>query len=68
MFKGFMYRNPGYMGYANMQEWPIAVENVINRYPNTRIAVPGHGEAGGPEIMAYTLKVLRDWEERNRGE
>ena len=49
MFKGLMYQNPGYMGYANMEAWPVSVEKVIDTFPDTRVAIPGAWKHGGPK-------------------
>lgn len=31
MIKGLEFDNPGFTGYANMTEWPVSVEKVMNR-------------------------------------
>jgi metallo-beta-lactamase class B len=65
MLKGLMYKNPGYMGYANMAEWPKSVKKVINKYPECKIVVPGHGDFGDKEILFHTLNILEDWNSKN---
>jgi len=43
---------------ANLAEWLRSVQAVIDRYPEMRIVVPGHGEPGGPELLKHTLEIL----------
>ncbi len=68
MIKGLRFKQPGFMGYANMKEWPISVNNVINRYPECKIVVPGHGEIGGFELLSHTLDILNDWNEKHKNQ
>ena len=58
MIKGMMYESPGYTAFANMDEWPLSVENVIKKFPDCKIVVPGHGDFGGTEILDHTLEIL----------
>ena len=32
MMKGLEYNNPDFIGYANMTEWPVSIEKVMNRF------------------------------------
>jgi len=61
MIKGMAFTNPGFTGYANMNEWPISVEKVMNRFPDCRIVIPGHGIEGGKELLTHMIMVLNDW-------
>ena len=65
MFKGLMYNSPGLTKYANMKAWPKSVENVIARFPDCKIVVPGHGDYGGPEVLTHTLELVNDWNIKN---
>lgn len=44
---------------ADLDGWPRAVAALQKRYPDVRIVVPGHGEPGGPELLAHTRELLR---------
>ena len=66
MIKGIMYKSPGLMDYANMEEWPGAVQKVMARFPECSYVVPGHGDYGGEELLSHTLKVLHEWQEKNK--
>ena len=61
MIKGLEFNNPGFIGYANMTEWPVSVEKVMNKFQDCRIVVPGHGKEGGKELLPHMIKVLNDW-------
>ena len=44
---------------ADLGGWPAAVAALQRRYPDARIVVPGHGEPGGPELLAHTRELLQ---------
>lgn len=44
---------------ADLDGWPRAIATLQERYPDVRIVVPGHGEPGGPELLAHTRELLR---------
>jgi len=44
-----------------MEEWPISVQKVIERYPDARIVVPGHGEVGEESLLTHTVEILNNW-------
>lgn len=44
---------------ANAQEWPNTVTKVKNEFGNrVETVVPGHGDAGGIELLDYTIKLF----------
>lgn len=47
----------GYTGEADIQSWPGSVENVLSRYPEIKMVVPGHGKAGGFALLTHTKKL-----------
>jgi len=48
----------GFLGDANVAEWPTTIMNVKATFPNADIVVPGHGPAGGQELLDYTAKLF----------
>lgn len=52
--KSLKNKTLGYTGDANISEWPISMQKVINRYPNVKIVVPGHGEIGDASLLTHT--------------
>ena len=65
MIKGLEFNNPGYIKYANMIEWPVSVEKVMNRFQDCKIVVPGHGKEGGIELLTHMIKILNDWNNKH---
>lgn len=65
MFKGKMYNSPGLLKFANIDEWPIAVDNTIERFPDCEIVVPGHGDYGDTELLTHMSNVLKNWKEKS---
>jgi glyoxylase-like metal-dependent hydrolase (beta-lactamase superfamily II) len=43
---------------ADLASWPRAIAALQERYPDVRVVVPGHGEPGGPELLAHTRALL----------
>ncbi|MCL1097858.1 subclass B1 metallo-beta-lactamase [Shewanella gelidii] len=42
---------------ASVQAWPDSIQNVIQKYPNIEVVVPGHGKAGDIELLRHTEKL-----------
>lgn len=49
----------GNTAHANRTEWPVAIERARKRYAEAEVVVPGHGAAGGPDLLRHTLALLR---------
>lgn len=48
----------GYSGDGNLDEWAKAITNLEKRFPDTDLAVPGHGEPGDYRLLAHTRKLV----------
>lgn len=48
----------GYLGDANVKEWSKTVQKVKQKYPNSKIVIPGHGKWGETELFDYTIKLF----------
>jgi metallo-beta-lactamase class B len=44
---------------ADLISWPVAIDRVRQRFPETPHVVPGHQAWGGPELLDHTLQLLR---------
>jgi len=42
---------------ASIKQWPTSIERVINKYPNIKMVVPGHGQIGDIETLRHTAKL-----------
>ncbi|MCP4151679.1 MAG: MBL fold metallo-hydrolase [bacterium] len=49
----------GFIGDANMKQWPTAVEKVIKKFNDCKIIIPGHGKWGGKDIFQHTLTLIK---------
>lgn len=53
----------GYLGDANVKEWPNSIRNVMSRCPDAKFVIPGHqGWQGNP--LEHTLKLLQEHNSR----
>ena len=43
---------------ADIPAWPSSVQRVIAQFPNAAIVVPGHGKAGGKELLQHTIDIV----------
>lgn len=49
----------GYLGDANVADWPATVEKVKKEFPNAKTVVPGHGGHGNKKLLDYTIKLFK---------
>lgn len=47
----------GYTGEAYIKQWSSSVENVLLKYPETNLVIPGHGKIGDLELLKHTKKL-----------
>lgn len=48
----------GFLGDADVTEWPKTIEKVKALKP--KIVIPGHGEFGGPDLLDYTKTLFKN--------
>ena len=53
-----MNAGKGNLADSDTTRWSATVANVSNRFPDVRHVVPGHGDIGGPELLAYTTTLF----------
>jgi metallo-beta-lactamase class B len=63
LFAGCMTKEHGAMslgntGEANIEAWPVSLGNLLDRYENIEIVVPGHGQWGDKSLIDYTLGLF----------
>jgi glyoxylase-like metal-dependent hydrolase (beta-lactamase superfamily II) len=59
MIKALTAGTPGFIGDADMAAWPVSVQKVLDRFPQTRLVVPGHGAAGDLALLTHTIRVCK---------
>ena len=65
MIRAMQDKRPGFIEYANMEAWPKSVEYVKQKFPFSKIVVPGHGFEGDFELLQHTIDLLNAWNETN---
>jgi len=58
--KNINSKNLGYTGDASVVDWPQSIKNVVSKYPNIKVVVPGHGELGGINLLEHTKQLALD--------
>lgn len=48
----------GNLADADTSSWSGSIKNVMKHYPSIEHVVPGHGEAGGRDLLLYTEKMF----------
>ena len=43
---------------ANVQDWPLTVASLKEKYPDVKIVIPGHGKPGGTALLDYTTTLF----------
>ncbi len=43
---------------ANTKAWPLTVAKLNEKYPDTKIVIPGHGKPGGTDLLEYTIQLF----------
>ena len=44
---------------ANVNTWSQSIQNVKNKFPKTKIVVPGHGKIGNTQLLDYTQQLFQ---------
>jgi glyoxylase-like metal-dependent hydrolase (beta-lactamase superfamily II) len=47
----------GNLSDASVADWAASIARVQTAYPDVRIVLPGHGDAGGPELLTHTHEL-----------
>lgn len=62
LIKSLASRGRGNIEDANLEEWPKSVKRLMDRYPEAKVIVPGHGEPGDRELLYHTDKILGSYD------
>ena len=64
MFGGCLIKSvgagKGYLGDANVAQWPKTVSRIKSKYKDMAIVVPGHGNPGNVELLDYTITLFKN--------
>lgn len=64
LIKSLNSRGLGNLSDAVPEEWDITVKKLKNSYSDVNIVVPGHGEAGGSELLTHTIHLVETYKSR----
>ena len=48
----------GNLSDANVEVWPFTIKNIMEKYPEAEVIVPGHGKPGNQELLEYTMQLF----------
>ncbi|HRD80952.1 MAG: subclass B1 metallo-beta-lactamase [Saprospiraceae bacterium] len=54
-----MNANKGNLADADTARWSATIEQVQSAFPDVKHVIPGHGAAGGPELLDFTARLFR---------
>jgi metallo-beta-lactamase class B len=49
--------NLGNIADADVSNWANSIRNLIKKFPNTKVVVPGHGQCGSTELLQHTIDL-----------
>lgn len=55
--KSIHSKNLGNIEDASIKIWPASIQKVINKYPDIKVVVPGHGKVGDTSLLKNTAKL-----------
>ena len=59
LVKSINSHNLGNTSDGDVNAYPQSLQNVLNRYPECQIVVPGHGQQGNLELIHHTLDLAK---------
>lgn len=57
--------NVGIIDEANMSAWPYTIQNLINKYPDAKVVIPGHKNWGDFSLLSHTINNLKSYKSAN---
>jgi glyoxylase-like metal-dependent hydrolase (beta-lactamase superfamily II) len=58
--KALRWKGLGFTGDADLKEWSNSLKKLLDKFPQSRIVIPGHGSYGDLSLIHHTLKLLRN--------
>lgn len=58
LFKSTEVPNLGNVADANVEGWPVAIRNVMQKFPTAEFVIPGHYGWSKPQALTHTLQLL----------
>lgn len=61
MLKALNWNSLGFLGDADVNAWPHTLEKLLDRFPDAKLVIPGHGSPGNQELIHHTLRLLETY-------
>ena len=58
LLKSMTSRTLGNLDDALVDQWQATLATLSARFPTVRVVIPGHGDAGGPELIKHTASLV----------
>lgn len=58
MCKSIDANNFGNVSDGNISEYPVTIDQVIQKFNTAKTVIPGHGPIGGPELLNHTKSLI----------
>jgi glyoxylase-like metal-dependent hydrolase (beta-lactamase superfamily II) len=59
IIKTFSANSKGNIGDADLSNWYSSVNNILTKYPDAVLVIPGHGPEGGKELISHTMEIVK---------
>jgi metallo-beta-lactamase class B len=58
MVKSMRSNDLGNIVDGDLKAYPVTINKLIDKFPNAKIVIPGHGQFGGFELIKHTKELL----------
>ena len=58
LIKSYNSNGLGNLTDAVVDDWDTTVRKLINKYPDIKTVIPGHGDYGGAELLTHTIELV----------
>jgi len=56
--KSLNSKHLGNISDASITEWPNSINNILAKYPDIKMVIPGHGQPGDSNLLFHTQKLI----------
>ena len=60
MVKSISSKNLGNTTDGDLEEYPKTIDKLLDKFPDVKIVIPGHGPAGGMELIRHTKELATE--------
>ena len=60
MIKSMNSGNLGNTADGDLEAYPQTINNLMQKFPDVKVVVPGHGQPGGIELIEYTKSLINN--------